>query len=322
MIVLPENADFFLIYIALFVGILLVLEGLRQSMGGSETHSDARSRRMNMIQQGASPEDMLELLKTPNGEGRHGIFTPYQTLRSAMRQAGMTLHPALLLAICLGGAVLIFGVAMLYTSLYLAAGAAFGIGIFTPLVVVNLARKQRMEKMIDQLPDALDLMARGLKVGHPLNVSIETVASDMSGPIAAEFAIIADQISFGNDITTAVDDFSRRVEQEDVHYLSVSIGIQHGSGGNLSRILEVLAKTIRDRAMMRRKVKALSSEGRLSAKILSALPVLIYLATSVGSPEYYQGIRDDPLYMPLAITIVFLVVANFLALRKLVNFKI
>jgi tight adherence protein B len=165
-------------------------------------------------------------------------------------------------------------------------------------------------------------MARGLRVGHPLNTSIGTVAQEMPDPISSEFGIIFDQVNYGEDLPDAFQDFADRVDIEDVYYLSASIGIQHGTGSDLARVVELLAKVIRSRIMMRRKVKAISAEGRASAAFLSSLPILMFVFTSISAPGYYSGVYDDPLFMPMATAIVVLTIANALILRKLVNFHV
>ena len=143
----------------------------------------------------------------------------------------------------------------------------------------------------------------------------------MADPIGSEFGIIQDQISYGDDIVTAFKDFAIRVDQEDARYLAVSIGIQHGTGGNLGRVLKILSKVIRDRATMRQRIHAISAEGRLSAVILTALPFLIFGSVHASTPSYYSDVSTDPLFMPMAATIVGLVVAQAFILNRLVNFK-
>jgi tight adherence protein B len=107
-----------------------------------------------------------------------------------------------------------------------------------------------------------------------------------------------------------------------VHYLSASIGIQYGTGGDLARVIAVLAKVIRNRIAMRRKIHAISSEGRLTAWFLSGLPVAIFVITSISSPDYYGGVSEDPLFIPMMSGIVLFTVLNFLVLRKMTNFRI
>jgi tight adherence protein B len=172
-----------------------------------------------------------------------------------------------------------------------------------------------------QLPDALDLMSRGLTVGHPLNVTVNSVAQDMPDPIGSEFGIIQDQVSYGEDIVTAFSDFADRVEIEDASYLAVSVGIQHGTGGNLARVLQVLSKVIRDRATMRQRIHAISAEGRLSAMILTLLPFVIFGSIQMSTPSYYGDVSTDPLFKPFAIAIIGLILAQGIILNRLVNFK-
>ncbi|MHA6325847.1 type II secretion system F family protein [Roseivivax sp. CAU 1753] len=196
------------------------------------------------------------------------------------------------------------------------------IAVFGTIAYLKSLHQKRITALTRQLPDALDLMMRGLRVGHPVGATVANVGRTMADPIGREFRILSDQISHGDYLTDAFADMADRVGQEDVEYLSVSITIQHGSGGNLADVLGTLSKVVRERIVMRRRIRAISSEGRLSAYLLSALPVLIFVSTSLSSPGYYTDVSDDPAFLPIAVTIVALVVGNFLALRKLVTFKL
>jgi tight adherence protein B len=144
----------------------------------------------------------------------------------------------------------------------------------------------------------------------------------MPDPVASEFGVIFDQVSFGDDLPDAFREFAERVDLEDVHYLSSSISIQHGTGGDLARMITTLAKVLRSRIAMRRKIKAMSAEGRMTAWFLSLLPLVIYFMTSLTNPEYYAGVADDPMFLPMIAIIVVMTVVNALVLRKLVNFRI
>lgn len=220
-----------------------------------------------------------------------------------------------------GGAVFGAGLTLVIDPLM-----AFPAGLFvTAFIVLQLVKRRyttRMEALTLQLPDALDLMMRGLRVGHPVNTTIANVGRTMADPIGSEFRALAHQISHGDYLTDAFRDFADRTGHEDVEYLSVSIAIQHGTGGNLANMIGTLSKVVRARIMMRRRVKSISSEGRISAYLLSALPVAIYIATSITAPGYYADVSDDPMFKPMAFAIVGLIIANFLTLRKLVNFEV
>ncbi|MGR3344285.1 MAG: type II secretion system F family protein [Paracoccaceae bacterium] len=311
----------FSLYVALFVGILLAFDGLRQLLSKTESSSVARNRRMRMIKSGASTDDVLNLLlvdskRTPIQ--RRGLLS---RLKLVISQAGV---PFGLLGFSLI-VVAIFAVAFIVLSRVLAvefalaasATASFGL----PLMAVVGVRRKKFKKLMDQLPEALDRMSRGLSVGHPLNVTVNSVATDMADPIGTEFGIIQDQVSYGDDIAKAFNDFADRVDLEDARYLAVSVAIQHGTGGNLARVLQVLSKVIRDRATMRKRIIAISSEGRLSAMILTILPIAIFGIITYTTPSFYGDVQGDPLFRRFAIAVVSLIVMQAIILHRLVNFK-
>ena len=308
-------------YTLIFLGVLLAFSGIAQLLSRNENQNAAKSRRMRMLAKGATTKDILFLLKKPEKRGLMSRLPFIGDFPLVLRQAGLTTKPGTVLLISLVCAALAFAVLAQFTEVTYALAASIGVCVVLPLIVIFAVRKKRLEALVQQLPDTLDLMARGLRVGHPLNASIESVAREMPDPIGSEFGVMFDQISYGDDLVDAFYDLAERVDLEDVRYLAVSVGIQHGTGGDLARVLSVLSTVIRNRITMRRRIRAISSEGRLSANFLSMLPVIIFTFTSITAPGFYADVSDDPLYMPMAVTIVFLVVLNFLVMRKLVNFR-
>jgi tight adherence protein B len=322
---MPDLPDFGLgtvVSIGIFLGVLLLFEGLRQLLSRGEDASGARNRRMKMIAAGASAEQVLSLLKPRAGQWALHQVPFIGALPAEMRRAGITIRPAVFLTGSLALAAVIALAGSLRFGILPGLGAGLLLGLALPLAVVAEMRRRRIDLLTRQLPDALDLMARGLKVGHPLNATIGTVAHDMSDPVASEFGVMVDQIAYGDDIVAAFADLAERVGTEDARYLATSVAIQNGTGGDLSRVLMTLAKVIRGRIMLRRRIMAISSEGRLTALFLSAMPFLIFTASSLSNPSYYWDVADDPLFRPMAYTVVGLVVANYLIMRRLVNFKV
>jgi tight adherence protein B len=309
-------------YIGLFVGALLIYEGLWQLVSRSEAQAAARNRRMKMIAGGATTEDVLQVMRPQEEQWwLHGL--PFVSrLPDDLRQAGITTNPLSLLLICGAGAIATALAASLAFSPLLAGALAFGLWIVLPLLLVRAARHRRLERFSRQLPDALDLMARGLRVGHPVNVTIASVAEEMGDPVASEFGVIVDQVAYGDTLVDAVFDLARRVPTEDVRYLASSISIQHGTGGDLARILATLSSVIRGRNTLRRKVRAISAEGRLSAWLLSSIPALMGGFMSVITPSYYGDIAGDPAFRPAAAVVITLILLNALVLRRLVNFRV
>jgi len=310
----------FTIYAGLFLGVLLAYDGIRQLLSRTEGKSAARNRRMRMIKRGASTDEVLNLLLADGGRNtkHRGLM---MRLKSMLRQAGSPfgLFGYWVIVIALFVGTFLATRLALSPELSLFASAAVSLGL--PLLVLVSIRKSRLEKLLLQLPDALELMARGLTVGHPLNVTVDNVATDMPDPIGSEFGVVQDQVSYGDDIATAFSDLAERVDLEDARYLAVSVGIQHGTGGNLARVLKVLSKVIRDRATMRRRIRAISSEGRLSALILTLIPFGIFGMIMMTTPSFYRDVQGDPLFMPFAATILGLVFLQGVILNRLVNFK-
>lgn len=312
----------YIIYTLVFLGVLLAFSGIVQLLSRSEDLKTAKSRRMQMIAKGASTSEILALLKKPEKRGLISVLPFIGNLPLAIQQAGLTIKPGTVLFLCSMSAAFVFAVLAYFIWVLLALGIAFILCFLLPMLMIYSARKKRMAELVSQLPDTLDLMARGLKIGHPLNASIEAVATEMPDPIGTEFGLMFDQISYGDELVDAFYDLAERVDLEDVRYLAVSVGIQHGTGGDLARVLSVLATVIRNRIAMRRRIQAISSEGRLSANFLSCLPIVIFVFTSITAPSFYSGVSDDPLYFPMITAIIVLVIVNFLTLRKLVNFRI
>ena len=311
----------FVVYLGALIGGLLVLEGLRQLFSRRAGAEEAKSKRMQLIAKGATTEQILKVLKPTEKRSFVERLPFVGDLPTVLRQAGVTMAPGAFLATCIAAAVVITVVAFQFMGPLNAVALGLIVGLFLPIIQVRLKRNERLSKLVQQMPDALDLMARGLLVGHPLNTSLTSVANEMPDPIGSEFGIVVDQVSFGDELTEAFRDFADRIDQEDVHYLSTAIAIQHGTGGDLARVLKVLSRTIRDRLTMRRRIQALSAEGRLTAAFLSFIPVLIFVVMQILTPSYYGSIANEPEAIPLGIAIVTLVILNALALRKLVNFR-
>ncbi|MEM7067305.1 MAG: type II secretion system F family protein [Pseudomonadota bacterium] len=172
-----------------------------------------------------------------------------------------------------------------------------------------------------QLPEAIDLITRSLKAGHPVPVAISMVAREMPDPIGTEFGIVSDEVTYGSDLVTALNGMYERVNLPDLPLLISSVSIQSTTGGNLREILEGLSEVIRERMKMKRKIKAISSEGRMSAMFLTAMPVLLFIALQVLIPKYYGEVWAHPLTWKLIAGLgVWLTVGNLLIL-KMVSFK-
>lgn len=304
------------IYVSVFLGALLAFEGLRALFSTKEDIHEARNRRMRMIAKGSTTEEVLKLLLKNKPSG-----SILDKVSRSLSQSGLPIRMRGLFAMMVLGGVVVYLAAQRYVETPQAVMLAFMIATLVPTMVISGARRRRLEKLTKQLPDALDVIARGLKVGHPLNVTIGNVAKEMPDPIGTEFGIVQDQVSYGDNIVDAFSDMAERLDLEDIRYLAVTVGIQHGTGGNLARVLQVLSQIIRDRAAMRKKIHAISAEGRISAFILSVLPFMIYGMINMTTPSFYADVSNDPVFYPIMGLILGLVVTQAFILFKMVNFK-
>ena len=149
---------------------------------------------------------------------------------------------------------------------------------------------RRLKKFGAQFPEAIDVIVRSLRAGHPVPVAVSMVGREFTDPVGSEFGIVTDEITYGADLETAMRNLHFRVGQDDLPLFVTAVAIQGSTGGNLGEILENLSAVIRQRFKMRRKVKALASEARASAMILSALPIAMFAIVQVVSPDFYASV--------------------------------
>jgi tight adherence protein B len=308
------------IYLMIFFGALLAFEGVRQVVGGHAGEIRHKNRRMRMIAQGVDETRIADVLFRNHSTNSARKKGPVESFQRTVAHANLPIGMRALIACLISIAVFIFVAASQFVPVPAAAVTALLLGFGLPYAIFDRMAEARLKKLSEQLPDALDMMARGLRVGHPLNVTLRRVARDMPDPIGSEFGIIEDRIRHGLDLVTAFGEFADRIDREDVHYLSVCVGIQHGTGGNLGRVLLVLSRVIRDRMIMYKKIHALSSEGRLSGMILTMMPFFMVGTIYKSSPEFFLDVKDHPIFVPIAILVFIMIVLQGIILKRLTNF--
>jgi tight adherence protein B len=280
------------------------------------------NRRLQLAQQVANPKDVLETLRRERGfieTDSPGL----QRWNDFLTQSGLRLDGKLLVIIAFALSVaffLFFGFLTGYGFIALGLGVIFaGLGM---ILFIIIARRKRIARFSEQLPDALDVIVRGVRAGYPFIVSLGLVAREMPDPIGTEFGMISDEINFGLNVHTALDNLYRRVGHDDLLFFIMAVKVQNQTGGNLAEILSRLSRLIRSRAMLRLKVRAISSEGRLSGIALTAMPFILFGLVTLLSPGYYRDVWDHPLMMPsLILGITLLLIGNFVIYR-MVNFKV
>jgi tight adherence protein B len=311
-----------LIYIIVFCAVLLAVQGAYWFFTEQRQMRGAINRRLVLAKQNPSAQDVLETLKRERG--LIGLDTEhFAHLNDLIIQTGLRLEGKLLIAIAFLLGLLffvLFGFTFGYGLMAFILSAIFaGVSLIFFLAIV---RRKRIGRFSEQLPDAIDVIVRGVKSGYPFTVALGLVAKEMSDPIGTEFGMTSDEINFGSDMGTTLDNLYHRVGHEDLLYLTMALKIQTETGGNLAEILSRLSGLLRQRAMLRLKVRAISAEGRLSAIFLTAMPFVLFAVVTLLRPDYYFGVRDNPLIMPiLAIALTLLLVGNVIIYR-MVNFKV
>lgn len=163
-----------------------------------------------------------------------------------------------------------------------------------PLQKIRRDRTARIAKFEEQLPDAIDIMKRALKAGHPFTSTLNLVATDMDKPVAEEFETTFNEISYGSDVRRAMLGLLSRVPSVTVMALVTSILVQKETGGNLAEVLEQIAKVIRGRFRLQRKVRTLTAEGRMSAWVLAMVPLFLFATIWLTTPDYLPVLVEDP----------------------------
>ena len=214
------------------------------------------------------------------------------------------------------------GVVIDFGRFLLLATFATAVGLGIPLMILRVKATRTRRRMQEQFPVALDVFVRGLRAGHPVAAALDLLTIEMPDPIGSEFGAVVDEVTYGADLRDALAELADRWDMEDMRMFVVSLGIQSETGGNLAEILENLSQVIRERASMMMKVRALSSEGRMTAVMLSGLPVFAFTMLFVFNPVFYMDVAQDPAFIPGFLFLLLLYVIGFFTIRRMVDLKV
>ncbi len=282
------------------------------------------NRRLRLMQDEADRETVLVALRRERGLTADGLYSlPLRSLNRLVLQSGSRIGLARLIVINLVAVGVATAVAAMWGYFIISAlGIALAADLILCFVVLSFLRRRRHKKFGAQFPDALDIIVRSLRAGHPVPIAISMVAREMPDPVGTEFGIAADEITYGSDLETAMRNLYFRVGQEDLPLFVTAVAIQASTGGRLTQILENLSGVIRLRFKLRRKVKALAAEGRFSAVFLSAVPLVLFGLLNLVAPDFYRSVWDKEFTRyGLAAAGLWMMVGNYVMYR-LVNFRI
>ncbi len=192
----------------------------------------------------------------------------------------------------------------------------------TPVLWLSRQANQRRKAFEDKLPETLDYISRAMRAGHALTSAIGMVAKEFADPIGHEFKKIFDEISFGISFKEAIGQLAERVQSNDINFFVISLKIQHETGGNLTELLDGLARTLRERVKLRGKIRTLSSEGRASAWILGSMPFVLAGVLSLINPGYMSVLWTTPQGQNLILIGGGLMAVGFLLLNRIIQIKV
>ena len=315
-----------LIYLIIFVAVVLLVEGLYLTAFGKSIRLNNRiSRRLTLLEKNGNREQVLDQLRKEMSQHLNSRSIPlYSILAKKAQRANIAFSPLALIGIMAGLSIFAF------LAMTVATSAELGIRSFMSICMgvggvyfwVNSKAQKRMALLEEQLPDAVELMVRSLRVGHPFSSAIGIVAKEVPDPLGTEFGVIADEAAYGRDVAESLKAFAERMDSQDLRFLAVAVSIQQTSGGNLAEILEGLAKVVRARFKLFRRVRAITAEAKWSGMFLSAFPILALIMINVIKPDYYDGVRDTPVFVPVALIVIAFLIINVIFMKVMVNIKV
>lgn len=282
----------------------------QKEVRSTRAHANETANRRKMVQ-----ETLKEL------EAKRKRMSARLTTKALIEQAGMEFSPvAFYIASVIVGLVATGVTMVLAKNFFIAAGVGFVLGVGLPRWALLFTRSRRLAKFIEDFPNALDVIIRGVKSGLPLNDTVRMIAAEAPEPIRSEFREIVDGQAFGLPIGEGIERMYERVPLSEVNFLSIVITIQSQSGGNLAEALANLSNVLRERKKLRNKIQAVSQEAKSSAAIIGALPIVVMLLVYLSTPDYISLLWERQLgHIMLGASAVWMTI-GVLVMRKMINF--
>lgn len=321
-----------MIYVLAFVAVFLLIQAGVGLVLSSDQNKRV-NRRLTLMASGLDRDAVFAtLVRNPASLNRQSgpMGELHEVLNLQLKKAGLAVTPVQFLSYV---AMVGTGVWLLCLAIMIVKGASLLTGALTSLVVAAVLagagawvwldgrRKNRLKKLEEQLPLALDIVTRAIRAGHPVISAVQLASEELGDPIGSEFGLIVDETTYGLEFKEALVSFARRTGSADVHFFAVSVGIQSETGGNLAEILEGLSAVVRGRQTLAKRVKALSSEGRSSALILSLLPLFLIGMMMLMAPTFYTSKFGDPLFWPIVIAVLIVYGIGQVMIKRITDIK-
>ena len=322
--------------LAVFASVFLASQIVLGSTARRTVEVGLVNRRLRMISRGADREDIIaELRRNDPMLGDQPLDAFGRWMRKFRRNLMMAQVPfgptqvlvAMILLFLALTAIIVsvawfqrFALTLGVIQLIVAVSAA--VAVFTPLSVVSFLAQRKRRRMQEQFPVGLDIFVRALRSGHPIASAIELLTEEMEDPIGSQFGLVSDEVSYGAELTDALHAMAERWDLDDIRMFVVCLSVQNETGGNLAEILENLSTVIRERASMYMKVRALSSEGRMTGWLLGVLPLFTFIFLFVMNPAFYLDVATDPIfYIGFPIMIGWYLIGIYM-IRRMIDLKV
>lgn len=315
-----------LIYAVIFISVVMLVEGIYLTVFGKSISLNSRvNRRLALMEKGGGREKVLEQLRKEMGQHMAVKGIPfYALLAEKAQKANIAFSPRQLVALMIGLSI------FAYVGLTIGTGAAAAIRVILAVAMgfggvylwVASKAKKRVKMIEEQLPDAIELMVRSLRVGHPFSSAIGIVAREVPDPLGSEFGVISDEAAYGRDIADSLQDLAERVGLQDLRFLAVAVRIQQTSGGNLAEILAGLSSVVRARFKLFRRVAAITAEAKWSGMFLSGFPIVALIMINVLQPHYYDKVMTTPYFIPACVVVGVFLTVNVIFMKIMVSIKV
>ncbi len=314
------------IYIIIFIAVLALVQGVYLVIFGKSISMDGKvNRRLEMLDKGGNREQVLDQLRKEMTQHMKSQSIPiYSVLAQKAQKANIAFTPIQLILVMVVVSIAAFGLLTVMTQVGLAVRVliAVAMGVGGVYTWVNGRAKKRMNMIAEQLPEAVELMVRSLRVGHPFSSAVSIVAREVPDPLGTEMGMISDEAAYGRDMGETLKAMAERLDVQDLRFLAVAVTIQQTSGGNLAEILDGLAKVIRARFRLFRRVDAITAEAKWSGNLLSFFPIVALFMINVVKPDYFDDVMESPYFIPACLVVAGFLVLNLIVMRALVNIKV
>lgn len=325
-----------LVLAAVFASVFLITQVFVSTAVSSRASSQAVNKRLKMLKSGMDADQVSLLLRKGIVRRPDDDAGPIARLKYGFQRkvqvAAISTDAGTLLTWMVGGFVVIMAVLLLFAwsggfriglgVIELLVSFAFTCAFVLPWIYISRRAEKRRKRMEEQFPVALDVFVRALRAGHPVASAIDLLTTEMEDPLGSEFGMVSDEVSYGANLNDALLSMADRWDIEDIRMFVISLSLQTETGGNLAEILGNLSSVIRERASMYMKVRALSSEGKMSGWMLTALPVLTFVSMFLVNPSFYLDVAADPIFIIGYTGLVILYVIAVITIRKMVDLKV